>query len=365
MTVLPNYKHWLATAREAITVSPVLHRIVLLFVLLALTGAGCIRINSGGSSAALYESIDGGKTWSAADKVLTADGATSLLPLMKPAVFQFDPTDSKTIYVSSQEGKFYQSVNQGGTWLPLQQTGDPILALDVHPQHPCTFYASRLSRIEKSIDCGRRWDTIIQLPESLTVLTIRVNPIHPNMVLAGTNRGDLYVSVDNGVQWVSPLRIADRIGEILFTHTPSQDIYVLGYGGSLYRSSDLAKNWSDITAPLRTSTNGSPLTGAFLNVNKPQELYVSTQRSLVHSLDRGGSWTIIPLLTSPQVTSINTLAVDPQDPRIIYYANTTTLYRSANTGQTWQSFPLPSAESAAQLLIDPHIHGHLYLVVTL
>jgi len=333
-----------------------------MILLFLLTGAGCVRISSNGTSAVLYESFDGGKTWKPANKLLSTD-ASATLPIEASNVLAFDPTDPQTLYWASRDGALYQTTNGAQSWKLIQKKADPYLALDVDPRHPCTLYISTGVQIQKSVDCGRRWDTRIELPKSVSLLSVRVNPLHPEMVMASSSRGDIYLSTDEGVQWISPLRIQDSAVEIVFSLSSVQDVYVFGAQGSVYRSSDAGKNWTDLTSSLKGATGGSPLKSVFLNLVRAEELIVATGQQIVRSVDRGTTWKPINLLTTSATTAIHALTVDPQDSQVVYYANATTLYRSANGGVSWQSFPLPSDQEAAILLIDPQRHGHLYLTI--
>lgn len=335
---------------------------VLLTLLLVLTGAGCIRISSNANSAVLYESFDGGKTWAPGNKLLSTQGATTL-PMEASNTFMFDPTDPQTLYWASRDGALYQSTNSAQSWKLIQKKADPYLALDIDPRHPCTLYVSTGVQIQKSIDCGRRWDTRMELPKAVTLLSVKVNPLRPEMVMASSSRGDVYLSVDEGTQWVSPLRIPDSAVEIVFSLSSVQDVYVFGSQGTVYRSSDSGKNWTDLSSALKAVTSNSALKSVFLNPLRSEEIILATQHHVVRSVDRGASWKPLSLLTTTAVTAVHALAVDPQDSQVLYYANATTLYRSADGGASWQSFSLPSDREASILLIDPQRRGHLYLTI--
>ncbi|MBK5258422.1 MAG: hypothetical protein JJE51_02440 [Thermoanaerobaculia bacterium] len=176
------------------------------------------------------KSVNGGMTWIAGGTVgSTYYGyyGTSLT---------VDPVVPSTLYIASDG--IFKSSDGGTTWsdLPTDRslTAD-IRSIVIDPSNTSVLYAGVASHyyrpergILKSVDAGVSW-TVVGLP-SESVMSMLIDPVKPTTVYAGTQRGEIFRSVDSGGEWSQfgePLDAAvlalavDRSGRHIRAATPS------------------------------------------------------------------------------------------------------------------------------------------------
>ncbi len=328
-------------------------------ILFLLPGAGCIRFTSNTTpQSVVFETTTGGDAWQARDAVWTITEPAALRSL-KPNVAIIHPRTPQSLYLSIDGNGLYNYI--ANAWLKLPDARVPR-ALTIDPDRTCTLYASFNDTMDKSIDCGRSWSILFQNAPNTVITALTIPPSNAARILMGSNQGDIFLSTNYGQVWTSPLRAESPIAAIIVNPKHNDEIYVFTKSNQLYRSNDAGVNWTDLSSGLEDY--GSEWRAASISFSTDGTLYVATNQQLLRSDDRGLHWKALPLLTSPDTTDIRSFVIDPQDERAMYYATTTTFYRSADYGQQWQALPLPSAYPAHTILIDPKIHGHLYLIVT-
>ncbi len=149
------------------------------------------------------------------------DKWVSLGPRLMSTKFQgrlhkmaLDPTDSKTVYVSTPRGGIWKTTTGGKktkgtvTWTPLGDKLGTLFggAVAVDPKNPqIVYYATGFSNdpsgvgIYKSIDGGKKWSLFAskQIAGGVNTLVVRHTKSKEVLIYAGTNRGVLrYKSSD-------------------------------------------------------------------------------------------------------------------------------------------------------------------------
>ncbi len=141
---------------------------------------------------ALWKSTNGGERWS-----------LSLQDGLGPIVI--DPSNPQTIYAAaygySEFGDYisrlYKSVDGGAHWNSLDAA--PVGEMAVDPNNSSTIYVANGS-VYKSTDGGAIWKAIGT--ESLnSALSLVIDPIHQNVIYAGTNEDGVFKSTDSGATW--------------------------------------------------------------------------------------------------------------------------------------------------------------------
>ncbi len=202
----------------------------------------------------VYRWDNGMSTWTAlTDSFSRPDGSHEGAESMA-----VDPTDANKVYmttsvsVSSGNGRFYYSSNQGSTWnyvtLPFpvgsnnqgRAIGERLMA---DPNRPSTmFYASRTAGLWKSTNSGLNWSQVTSLSSYVMTSTDMTN------ANGGSPIGAEFVLFDVTVPTTG------------FTPTgsPTQTIYVgvapdykavAGLSSHLYKSTDGGATWSGVAIP--------------------------------------------------------------------------------------------------------------------
>jgi len=124
------------------------------------------------------------------------------------------PHEVGTIYVGSDDGLLHVTRDEGANWTditPGDLKGAQVNAIEVSPHDPGTVYVAVAGYkmndfrpyIYKSTDYGRRWQRLDRdLAKDTFVRVVREDPVHRNLLYAGTEAG-MFVSFDSGEHWQS------------------------------------------------------------------------------------------------------------------------------------------------------------------
>lgn len=158
--------------------------------------------NSGGSTSALYKSVDGGKTWKKIETGLPDGDKGRIVVTINPS----KPKEVLAIIEAKVPG-LYQSQDEGETWTKLAST-DNITArpfyfstLEFDPKDPKRVYRPAFD-FQYSVDGGYAWsNTVIGdvIPHA-DHHALWINPNNTNSLYLGTD-GGVYVSHNKGISW--------------------------------------------------------------------------------------------------------------------------------------------------------------------
>jgi hypothetical protein len=259
-----------------------------------------LPVPKGGSGA--FRTDDGGKSWtSISDTLQQANFA------LNPTCIAVHPINGNYIYMGTDTGGIYVSINSGGVW------GSPV--------SPSTSVTK-----------------IIVDPRGATIPATTV-------IYAGTS-GGLFVSTDGGASWGTTPVLAGVVSSMAFYLPASGPVacYVGIMGQGVYYSTNPATTaWSSVTGP------GLPAAGTFdhawvdfcpLNPSRAYAYFESYSTGTVALCTTGNgstAWKKINSATIP--TSSGVFAVAPNSPgngnNDILYLGHLYLSRSIDSGQTW------------------------------
>ncbi len=172
------------------------------------------------------------------------------------------------------------------------------------------------------------------------VRSLAVAPADPDLVVAGTSSGQVYVSRDGGTSWTLPgARIALPgwvISDLLFDPHDPERLWaalwsVWGSAGMVVVSEDLGATWT----PRATGLPGSQVYRLAVAPDREGLLYAATRQGVWSTTNGGAGWRE---LTGglPRIGKVTSLLVDPHDPDIVYAGTWRRAYRSDDRGFSWQ-----------------------------
>lgn len=195
----------------------------------------------------VYKSIDGGVTWSPANKGLPGSAVSFLTA---------DPQDSGVLYAGVSD-QLYRSLDYGTVWQNcLSGEGIGVLAID--PQDSQILYAGGRG-VFKSIDRGQSWIPSSQglLLDEIDITSLAIDPRHTNILYAGgTPRGGpdfpgrVFRSVDGGMTWVEVAQLGTWLRTLAIDPDHTNVLYAgsSGKGGEIgtFVSADGGVHWQRI-----------------------------------------------------------------------------------------------------------------------
>ncbi len=240
-----------------------------------------------------------------------------------------DPTDPNLVYAESQLGNlvrcqlfappfFCLPLVFGGIDLSEKTNWDTPVVLDPHDNRVLYYGTIRLYR---SLDQGDNWTAISDdLTKNLgyallgTVTTIAVAPTNENVIYAGTDDGNVWVSDDYGSSWrditgTLPLRWVTRV---VVDPRDERTAYVTFSGlrwrsptPHVFRTTDMGQTWEDLSANLPDA----PVNAFAVDPHFPDTLYLGSDLGGFVSTDAGASWA--PLGEGLPAIVVSDLKIDP------------------------------------------------------
>ncbi|KKW29638.1 MAG: hypothetical protein UY72_C0037G0007 [Candidatus Uhrbacteria bacterium GW2011_GWD2_52_7] len=324
---------------------------------LVLMGAGCL---GGGSSTSgvggVWQSDDGGQSWTATNTLLTSSGASSIGETDILTV-EHDPQDASAVYAGTSSNGLLVSLDGGLSWTRPENEemrSGAVLAIEVDPTDVCTYFVMKKSLVAKTEDCGRSFNTQAyvetQTEEQLTAMV--VDWYSPNIVWLGNSAGDVMRSTDGGENWSMVYRVKGDVTSIIVSNADSRIVMVGTKSKGMYRTWDSGVSWTEYEETLKDFKGSDKVLG-FSQTNDGSVLVMSSEYGLLVSKDKGDSWSGVSLLTARGEVDILAVAVAPTDGDTMMYATANTFYRSTSGGSAWETSELPSGRSVGTLVVNP------------
>ena len=223
-----------------------------------------------GPNRGLYKSIDGGQNWT---QVLFISNDAGIIDMV------MDPSNPQTLYAagwnrirnnqvsigSGNASKIFKTTDGGQNWTVLTNglpgVGQSRISLDILPSNPQTLYTSyvdanyNLLGLYTTTDGGSSWSPISTNGIDNNALGgfgwyfghFNVNPYNPNeMFLLGI---ELWKSVDGGQTWdigTPEWWTYEVHADKHAMHFLSNDTWLLGTDGGLYKTTTDGQYWNDI-----------------------------------------------------------------------------------------------------------------------
>lgn len=284
---------------------------------------------------------------------------------------KLNPLNGNTVFAGSASGGLWRSYTGGvgtSSW-KFVPTGYPVLgvgAIDIHPSDTNTIYIGtgevygyqnsiggmsvRTTRgsygigILKTTNYGQTWTKSLDWSynQRRGVQVVRINPLNPNTVWAGTTEGT-YRSYDAGTTWQQVNNVI-MVTDLIINPSDTNTIMIacgnLGStGNGLYRTTNGGGNWTRMTSSLPNSYGGK----ANFSVYKaqPNIVYASIGNGsatgagtwLAKTTNNGDTWTITSTFdyATYQGWFAHFVAVNQTNPDILLAAGVD-VYKSIQSG---------------------------------
>ena len=355
-----------------------------------------------------YRTLDGGASWQEMNSrhVRDDDWTSRGLDVTTNYGVQFDPFDSRYIYMDNTDMGLFQSTDGGQSWRSSTE-GIPEdwrnttywLAFDpaqrglmwgafsgTHDLPRPKMWRNRGVRhftggVAVSKDGGLHWQPSGTGLPSDSITHILLDPSSPagngTLYVCAFGRG-VYKSTDNGLTWTAKNNGITGEEPFAWRITSSQDgsLYLVvarrneakerseSGAGALYRSTDKAEHWQRVELP--TGVTGP--TGLEIDPRDPQRLYLTAWGQEEEDADRyggvyisdDGGKTWQPLFTQSQ--HVYDLTIDPHHPDTLYITGfDAAAYRSTDRGVSWSRIRGYDFKWGHRIFIDPNDPAQIYI----
>jgi len=305
----------------------------------------------------LYQSTDGGDTWS-----VKANG----LPKGGPSSIVIDPQDS-AVYIGLSEGGVYKSTDGVASWnfSTRGMNNTSIEGLAVHPTSSDTVFAAIKGDghyLAKTTNGGTSWDYLPNIATNRGAVTI--DPQNPSTIYAGfgwdgrsARAYPINKSTDGGQSWTWTGVLFSTweyhyvgVSDIWVKPNDSSTILVAvaGFGtsgGGVYKSTNFGAAWSRTYSFWASTLAADP--------TSPEVLYFGSKQCgyVFRSTDGGSSWTNI----SPGAPPGECWVWEVRD---IEVALNSQVYAATDEGvmkwdgSSWTKLAGPSTDDITALAID-------------
>jgi photosystem II stability/assembly factor-like uncharacterized protein len=172
---------------------------------------------------------------------------------------------------------------------------------------------------------------------------VRIDPVNPNKIFAGSANGGLWISMDGGSTWssstdylpslgVADIAINPRNTDTVYVATGDRDGYATGtpghYTAGVLMSADGGLTWNP-TGLTYAQNQTAMMFRMQINPADPNILLVATNAAIFRSIDAGVSWTNV------RSGRMNDMEFKTDDANTVFAASSTTLAVSTDAGATW------------------------------
>ncbi len=276
---------------------------------LGLASSGTLYL--GTNDGHIFQSVDRGGHWELRGRVGTRTDAVI-------AQLAVDPRKPQRVFAAvwfreaGAGGGVYCSDDNGRTWFASGLQGESTRALEFVPSQPQTLIAGTRSGVFRSRDGGQNWERISPLddPELRNVDSIAIDPTDPGIIYAGTYHLP-WKTTDGGKSWkaVGAGLIDDSdIMSMRVDGSNTSRLYLSACSG-IYRSDDAGSVW----AKLQGIPYSARRTQAIVQDRQnPGTLYAGTTEGLWITRDSGESWE----RATPKDRVVNTIVVLPPEANV-------------------------------------------------
>jgi photosystem II stability/assembly factor-like uncharacterized protein len=169
---------------------------------------------------------------------------------------------------------------------------------------------------------------------------IRISPQNPDVAIAATRNGLLYLSENGGALW-TPLPFPGELTGILHTFELDPRPNGAWYAGmegentwtsGLYKSTDAGHSWT-----LLDGLKGKAIWSLAIFPANPDVIAAGAADGIYMSHDAGQTWARVSPESNTELRTVVSVAFHPIDSKILYAGTTHLPWRTTDGGATWES----------------------------
>jgi len=309
------------------------------------------RLHAFGTGGMLQSSKDSGAHWKTTRNLLDVS-------LREIAAMPGSPV----VIATGRLGAVVRSTDSGANWLllnvpyPNPNTPPDLRGLLAAPSGDALIAVGPPGAILRSNADGSAWD----IRHSETIEAERAYPWvlvdrKRKVVVAVEARGEMRVSIDDGVHWQTS-SIPTATGTMPFWHGTVLEsagvMLVAGQAGKAARSLD-ARNWQTLT----TGTD-KDLFGSFADDANNLLFLMGVQGTLLRSADLGVTWQDT---STGSASELRRMMRDPRTGALVCFGTHGTILRSQDRGLTWHRVPSGTDGALRKGMLEPRT-GNLLIV---
>jgi len=313
----------------------------------------------------IWRSDDGGKIWAQTVAVPTPNAKPASIANVDVRKIIIDPSDSSAIYLTTESSGVIYSYDGGNTWRQFEQlTSGKIYSLAIDPKNKCNIYVVGENKLFKSIDCGRTFNLSYFHQKNEVLMTdVIIDHSNSQVLYMSDSIGEIFKSTNAGQTWNNVFREKSKnlFAELIMNPKDSKVIYGATWQKGIYKSTNAGQSWEPLGEGLSDYSNSSQYKKLIIDKSSPDTLILASKFGILRSKDAGKNWEIIPLLQATGQTNIYSLAINPKNSSEIYYTTEKTLVKSVDGGKSWASTKLPFNRLANVLSINFENPSVLYI----
>lgn len=270
------------------------------------------------------------------------------------------PTNENIVYVGSQSGGIWKTIDGGLNYIPLTDNlpipaAENIILDQIDPKNIyITLGKYGSGGIYKSTDEGLNWNPTgltFTLNDGVDIPDVVMSPINNQILFAATSRG-IYKTINGGNDW--QVTIAGNYTSLCFKPGSGTVLYAAlkGSPGKIMKSSNTGSTWTQVY----TLPTNNPEMKIRVSAIDPNFVAISSQGQIFTSTNEGVTWVAKGIIPGAAGSIPTQLAVSPVNTNLMiggYFEN----YRSNDGGATWTRISLYYSPNDLGL---PGVHADIH-----